>query len=126
MLKSLRHHAGYLEIDHRDSPGLTAADVAHIPGAMPVAAGSVLERDVKQCSHCQRTIVLQPLRVRDRGYCPKCDHYVCDDCETIRVKTGACVPAVQMFDAVQNRLATRVDRGEPVPSDPTILLTDKE
>jgi hypothetical protein len=100
-MASLKSGAGYLIVDHRDSPGLTPADVAHVPGAIPVGAGSLLERDVLTCSHCQRGVILEPLRTRDRGYCPKCDHYICDACETIRVKTGACVPMVQQLDQLQ-------------------------
>jgi hypothetical protein len=120
--KSLRQHAGLLVIDHSDSPGLTAADVAGVPGGLPVAGGSVLERDVLTCSHCQRAVVLEPLRVRDRGYCPKCDHYVCDGCETIRVKTGACVPMVKILDAAHEQLQT-ADTDHPDAS--PILVTDR-
>ncbi len=112
-MASLKQHAGYLQIDHRDSPGLTPADVAHVPSAFAVSGGSMLERDVKTCSHCQRAIVLEPLRVRDRGYCQKCDHYICDSCETIRVKTGACVPMTQTMDRMQALAA----HGTIVPHD---------
>jgi hypothetical protein len=101
MKQSLRSGAGYLVVDHSNSPGLTLEDVAHVPGAIAVGAGRKMERDVMNCSHCQRAIVLQPLRVRDRGYCPKCNHYICDGCETIRVRTGACVPFVRLADIVQ-------------------------
>lgn len=118
MLKSLRAGAGYLQIDHRDSPGLSPSDVAGIPGAMVAPGGAVTERDLKQCNHCQRGIVLHPLRIRDRGYCPKCDHYVCDRCEAIRVKTGDCVPMVKILEHVGNALTKSAQ--------PTITLTDKE
>jgi formamidopyrimidine-DNA glycosylase len=76
--KSLRSGAGYLQIDHTNSPGISAEDAAKLPGAMMAPGGQILERDIAMCSHCQRGIVLQPLRVRARGYCPKCNHYVCD------------------------------------------------
>jgi hypothetical protein len=122
MKRSLRHGAGYLVIDHRDSPGLSAADVAHLPGAMAVEAGAVLERDVQICTHCERAVVLEPLRVRDRGFCPKCNHYICDGCETIRVKTGACVPMRQILDHATNVL-DRTPRGD-LPTTPPIVLTD--
>lgn len=101
-MKSLRHHAGYMIIDHSNSPGLKPSDVAHIPGAKAVGEGQVYERDVLMCSHCQRAIVLNPLRVRDRGYCGKCNHYVCDSCETIRVRTNECVPMVKLIDQAQS------------------------
>lgn len=99
MKHSLVQGSGYLIIDHRDSPGLSPADVAHVPGAVAVPKGTVTERDVQQCTHCQRQIVLNPLRERPRGYCPKCHHYICDTCEAIRIKTLACVP----FAVVEDR-----------------------
>lgn len=42
--------------------------------------GSVVERDTSTCTHCQCVVVLNPLRSRERGYCSKCDHYICDEC----------------------------------------------
>ena len=121
MVISLKQGAGFLEIDHRESPGLSPADVAHVPGGVPVPGGSHFERDVKMCSHCQRGIVLEPLRTRNRGYCAKCDHYICDHCETIRVKTGACVP----FRAVLDRAATIAETfaGRPDHPDAAIDIT---
>jgi len=124
MARSLRQGAGFLQIDHRNSPGLSPADVAHLPGAVAVAAGVVHERDVKQCSHCQRDVVLEPLRTRERGYCPKCDSYVCDGCEAIRVKTGACVPMVKRFDValeIAEKFSGQLDHPAAVPD---IVLTD--
>lgn len=100
-MKSLKHGAGYLIIDHRDSPGVRPEDVAHVPGAVAAPGGTQVEMDVYQCSHCQRTIVLRAAskeRMQARGYCPKCHHYVCNGCEAIRVKTGACVPFKQILD----------------------------
>jgi hypothetical protein len=124
MLKSLRHGAGYLQIDHRDSPGLTADDVAHVPGAIAAPGGTVTERDVKQCSHCQRAVVLHPLRVRDRGFCPKCNSYVCDACEDIRVRTGECVPFVKVLDTAQNIAEKFVGQPDhPDAQAPLVTLT---
>jgi hypothetical protein len=125
-MPSLKQKAGYLYIDHTDSPGLTPADVAHIPDALPIPGGSILERDVLVCSHCERSIVLQPLRIRDRGYCGKCNHYVCDSCETIRVKTGECVPMKKILDATQNTAEKFIGREDhpDAPKHPLIHLTD--
>lgn len=100
MKHSLKDGAGYLQIDHRESPGLLPADVAHLPGAIAVGQGEHFEADVQQCSHCQRGVVLRADRVRPRGYCPKCDHYVCDECDMIRVRTGACVPMRRVIDSL--------------------------
>jgi hypothetical protein len=93
MKRSLADGAGYLEIDHRDSPGLTPQDVAHVPGAVAVPGGAQHKADVMMCSHCQRGVLLNPGRVRARAVCPKCYHFICDRCEAIRVAAGgACVP----------------------------------
>jgi len=101
MKRTLAAGSGYLVIDHRNSPGLTPADVAHLPGVVAVPGGTVFERDMQQCSHCQRGVVLNPGRVRDRAVCQKCFHYICDSCEAARVASGgACVPFKQVLDRV--------------------------
>ena len=101
-MKPLAHGAGYLIIDHRDSPGLTEADVASLPGVIAVAGGSVLERDTTLCTHCQRQVLLNPGRVRQRAVCPKCHAYLCDECEAVRVaSSGACVPFALVLDRAE-------------------------
>lgn len=73
------------------------------PDVIPVRPGSVFESATVTCSHCQRQVVLNPDRTRERGYCPKCDHYVCDACEAIRVAAGGeCKTFKQIMDEVQN------------------------
>jgi len=100
MKRTLAAGAGVVIVDHRNSPGLTAADVAHVPGQVAVPGGTLFERDMLSCSHCQATVLLNPARVRDRALCPKCHAYICDRCEGVRVATGgACVP----FEAVLDR-----------------------
>lgn len=124
-MPSLKQHAGYLIIDHSDSPGVTVADVAHVPGAVAVAAGHMFEADVLTCSHCERGILLNPARVRARGYCPKCDHYVCDSCHAIRVKTGACVPMRKVLDQVQAHAEKFGGREDHPDANPAVLLTNR-
>lgn len=85
---SKRTLEGYLLIDHRAGGGLDG----------PLRAGTMFESATVTCSHCQTQVVLRPDRSRERGYCPKCDHYVCDGCEAIRVQTGACVTFKQIMD----------------------------
>lgn len=112
--KSLGHGAGYLEIDHRDSPGLTPADVAHVPGALAVGKGEHFETDVYQCSHCQRNVILRAPKERmpARGYCPKCDAYICNSCERTRIASGGqCVPFKAVLDRAQEMAAKWV--GQP-------------
>lgn len=115
MKRTLDAGAGYLVIDHRDSPGLTPADVAHVPGTQVVAGGSMLERDVMTCSHCQRGVLLNPGRVRARAVCPKCHAYICDGCEEARVASGgACVP----FKAVLERAGEIAEKFAGQPDHP--------
>jgi hypothetical protein len=98
-MKTLSSGAGYLVIDHTDSPGLSEKDqISAPPGALVAPAGQLAEGDIKHCSHCQRAVLLNPGRVRNRAVCPKCYHYICDGCEAIRVKTGVCIPFKQQLD----------------------------
>ena len=45
--------------------------------------GKVTELPAYLCSHCQRTIILRPERMRPRAVCRKCDHIVCDRCTRV-------------------------------------------
>src|SRR6266516_1750203 len=91
---------GYLMIDHRESPGLTLEQSRAAGGpALPVGKGSFFQSATYNCSHCSALIVKNPLRTRERGYCPKCDRYVCDWCEAERVRSGgACRPFSKVID----------------------------
>ena len=86
-MKTKRAHEGYLMVDHRSG------------------GGSLVESATYTCSHCQRVVVINPLRTRARGYCPNCDHHVCDECEAARVATGVCRPFNQVADHVQETAA---------------------
>ncbi len=68
---------GYLFIDHRASPG-----------TISVPEGKLFEGATITCSHCQRMVVLNHDRTRERGYCPHCDHYICDQCNADRIAPG--------------------------------------
>lgn len=96
---SKRELEGYLMIDHRESPGVTP-EQAMMAGrnTLPVGRGQRFEAPTVNCSHCERLVVLNPGRTRDRAYCPKCNHYLCDQCEAARVQTGLCKPFAQRID----------------------------
>lgn len=98
-VNSKKRHEGYLQIDHRFSPGITAEDLAKagVQG-IPVPSGENFETATITCHHCQKVNRVNPKRTRPRGYCAKCDHYVCDFCEGIRVKTGECNPFIKIID----------------------------
>jgi len=72
-----------------------------------LSGGGKQELPMATCSHCQRGIIMNPGRTRDRGYCPKCDHYVCDECELVRVSTGECITFKQRMDEVE-KIASRL------------------
>lgn len=85
--------SGYLFIDN-------GGEAAPGPGGTPIK--NVFEADTRTCSHCHRVFVLNPVRQRTRAYCPKCDNYVCDQCEVVRVANGGeCIPLQRVFDRVQ-------------------------
>ena len=50
------------------------------------------------CSHCHSIIVKHAERVRERGYCRKCDSYICDACDAARAITGKCRTFKQLID----------------------------
>ncbi len=98
MVFNKRDWEGYLMIDHRESPGITPEQAAAgPPGTIPVGKGMLFQAPTVNCSHCTRLIVLNPARIRDRAYCPKCDYYICDACEAVRVQTGVCKPFKQVI-----------------------------
>lgn len=76
-----RSREGYLMIDHRVSPGLPE-DIARWTGLDPkhCGEGKLLEAATLTCAHCKTVVVKNPLRVRERARCFKCNHYVCDNC----------------------------------------------
>lgn len=102
-MKSQRAHEGYLLLDNSVSPGISD-DVARRAGLPPGAGRGVFEAPTLTCSHCQRVVVLSPTRVRDRAFCPKCNHGVCDNCELVRVASGGdCKTMEQVFDEVREK-----------------------
>lgn len=90
-------------MNHKDSPGVsdTLLNMPTLPGMPPGAGRGMFEAPIIICSHCQTGLVINPLRTRDRAYCPKCDHYICDKCEGVRVQTGVCKTYRQFIDELQ-------------------------
>src|SRR5262249_875543 len=111
MSRSKRSHEGYLLVDHRAGAGIAQSEVE--PGAIAVPGGAMLESATITCHHCQRIVVLNPNRSRSGGYCRKCDHYICDNCEATRVASGgACKPFKQVIDEALEAAT----RNQPVPN----------
>ena len=110
---SKREQESYVLIDHRAGDGITQEMAAtaglDIP-VIPVPGGRMFESPAIVCHHCERLVVLNPDRSRSRGYCPKCDHYVCDQCEAERVRTGTCMPFKDMIYEILNQAEKRGDK----------------
>lgn len=105
MTTSKRAQEGYLLIDNRDSPGISPAQ-AHAAGYPDGAHQGLFEAPTITCSHCHRIVILNPLRTRDRAWCAKCDHYLCDTCGGVYAQTaGECQPLTKIMDQAQNEAA---------------------
>lgn len=90
---------GYLEIDHRESPGFTPeeAKAARFGHTMPVGSKR-FQLKTYTCCGCQRQIIVNPERERPRNYCRSCDRYMCDDCSLTFKITGVHKPFKQIID----------------------------
>ena len=90
-MKTQRSREGYLLIDNTVSPG-TAPDFGLSQGkrVVNVGEGKKLEASTITCSHCKRVVILNPERGRNRTYCSKCAHYVCDRCGLVMKVDGEC------------------------------------
>lgn len=108
-MNSKRNHEGYFMLDHRCGPPMS--DETVVANGLPVGAGrGLFEAPTYTCSHCQAVVVLNPLRNRERAWCKKCDHYVCDGCGITLAQTGICKTFKQIIDEVQNAAA----KGQPI------------
>lgn len=69
-------------LDHSASPGIPET-VALRMGLNPreVSEGRTAEMVTLSCRHCGGCWVANPDRIRERGYCRTCDHYLCDGCK---------------------------------------------
>lgn len=103
-MKSLRSGEGYLMIDHRTSPGMPA-EVLQKAGvnAPAVGEGAVFECATLGCAHCGAVVMVNPTRTRERGYCSKCDRYICDHCKAATLEaTYVHRPFKQIVDMVKS------------------------
>jgi len=110
-MSSKRRHEGYLLIDHRDSPGVTRGSVTTPRSDTPIVGNSMFESATITCSHCQCVVVLNPDRTRERAYCKKCDHYICDRCGQEYARTFVCRPFRQVLDEAQEAAFLTEQRG---------------
>lgn len=112
-MTSKRRHEGYLLIDNRNNEGVPDELLMTMPVPLPKGAGrGVFEAPTITCSHCQAIVIMNPLRNRERAYCPKCDHYICDKCGVIRAQlAGECSLYRKKIDDIQEQDALDAQRG---------------
>lgn len=75
---------GYLEVDNRP------------------AGQQHFEADTYTCTHCNRVVVMNPNRVRERYKCRGCSHHICDPCAAERIAGVACKTMNQRIDEYLN------------------------
>lgn len=107
-MPSKRAHEGYLLVDNRNAAGVSAEQAAAL--GKPVAGAGVnglFESATITCAHCHVVVVLNPLRTRERGYCHRCDHYVCDS----PACNAGCNPMTRILDLAQERAHLTLAKG---------------
>jgi hypothetical protein len=111
-MSSLRRHEGYLLVDNRDNPGLPE-EVAHAmaPDLPPHFLSGLFEAPTVTCSHCQTVVVLNPDRQRERPFCRKCNHYICDACGIALAQTQECKPWIAVIEEVQEAAVRQQQSG---------------
>lgn len=84
-------------LDHRHSAPVPDSIVTSV--GLPSGAGrGLFEAPSFTCRHCQRVVVMNPNRTRERHYCRGCDHLICDDCAAIKAATMQCRTFDQLVD----------------------------
>jgi hypothetical protein len=115
-MPSLKRREGYLLIDNSSGPGVSEDQLAKLPHKqtlVPVPEGKKFEAALLTCHHCHIQMIRNPARVRERAYCRKCDHYICDKCAAVAWQTGECRPLRAVLDDLQEQTLLREQAGLP-------------
>lgn len=98
-------------LDHRDSPGVNP-ELERLVGlpAGATKAGAFFESATVSCRHCQRQIILNPDRSRERHRCRGCDRYICDMCAGVYAIDHVCRDIERQFAEVLERAAHQAMR----------------
>jgi len=108
-MPSKKRHEGYLLVDNRHAP--VPEELLRAKNIPVEMAKGVFESGVITCSHCQRQVIVNPLRTRERAYCRKCDHYICDLCGAEYGRTGGeCKNMKKTLDDLQEQAALAEQR----------------
>ena len=86
LIKTENTDLGYLQIDNRNADNL------------PPGVQRLVEVPTYTCSHCQRVVVMNPERKRERYKCGGCNHLICDGCAAIKQAGGSCRTYNQVID----------------------------
>jgi hypothetical protein len=97
-MKRKRDLEGYVEVDHSNSPGISAEQAASVGSRLVVPGGTIFKSATFTCSHCTRVVVLNPDRSRSRGYCRSCDHDICDRCSLMMRLGHPCQPFSKLIE----------------------------
>lgn len=103
---SLRRQEGYFLLDNRDTPGVPDEVARPLAPDLPMGfnrAGRLFEAPTVTCSHCQTVVVINPDRQRERPFCRKCNHYVCDSCGVVLAQTKECKTWKQFIEEYLER-----------------------
>lgn len=99
-MKSLKRQEGWLYIDNRNSQGVPDSTMMSL--GLPLQSGhGLFETATYTCGHCHATVIIEPKRTRERGYCAPCDRRICDPCNLIRAQTMACASMERTIEQVQ-------------------------
>lgn len=106
-MKTKRSAEGVILIDHRNSPGLSEEFMRENKLDGPaVPAGHTFESALIVCHSCQRDVVLNPNRTRERAWCRKHDSYLCDFCDARRAASGGeCISAEQKIEELFKQIS---------------------
>jgi len=98
-VKRIQDREGELLIDHRNSPGVPQ-ELLLAAGLPPEAGRGLYEGATYTCNHCQRIVMINSLRTRERHVCRGCMHVICDGCAEEKAKTLQCVTFQQKVDLI--------------------------
>lgn len=93
---------GYLEVDNRAS------------GELPPGTKRHFEADTYTCTHCQRVVIMNPERKRERYKCRGCNHHICDPCAALRAAGAPCKTFAQLADeTLEQAIRYTISNGIP-------------
>ncbi len=87
LIQTENTNLGYLMVDNRASGD-----------APPGCRGALFEAATYTCTHCQRVVVMNPERKRERYKCSGCTHMICDDCGAKRASGAPCKTWAQLIE----------------------------